>query len=127
MWTLPSNRHTHALTDLIEEQFYSRISNDKRPKHYRESDLADPKSSLDEKAKREKDTEKAVVQEGDMETVDASPAKNNTEKGKRQYSKRPLLAAVHSAFFWRWWTAGFLLLCSSKNIQSHSILSDKHS
>ncbi|KAI5122830.1 hypothetical protein M0805_003125 [Coniferiporia weirii] len=29
-----------------------------------------------------------------------------------KYSKHPLLAAIHAAFFWRWWVAGSMKLCA---------------
>ncbi|KAH8110164.1 multidrug resistance-associated ABC transporter [Phellopilus nigrolimitatus] len=41
---------------------------------------------------------------------------------KQKYPKRPLLSAVHSAFFWRWWIAGSLKLCAGGFLDHADIL-----
>ena len=131
MWSLPPERRTAALTNLIETAFYKRVPLEQRPKYLKEvnaPDATDVSNSSD--SNKGKDPEKAARCEDEKEedNGDIQSAKNrpgnmkadgesqNAKTGKsrkEKYSKRPLLAAAHAAFFWRWWTAGLLLLCSS--------------
>lgn len=133
MWSLPPNRRTAALTDLIEAEFYKRIPPEQRPKHLRgSSDPADAEN--DKHDEKEKELENRREDEGEFDAApstqnDPSPTPGSKSKGKvktkktkdgtiegageEKYGKRPLLAAVHAAFFWRWWTAGLLLLIAS--------------
>ncbi|EJD02283.1 multidrug resistance-associated ABC transporter [Fomitiporia mediterranea MF3/22] len=136
LWSLPPNRRTDALTNLVESHFYVRVPPDKQPAHFQ--DIAGPsakeKNVGDYASTGERDIEKAANDGGITPSDSLSEAKvkkqakpklsffrhkpaqeqtkNTSAEGPTKYPKHPLLSAIHAAFFWRWWTAGLLKLFS---------------
>ncbi|KAL5489922.1 hypothetical protein ACEPAI_4754 [Sanghuangporus weigelae] len=134
LWSLPPERRTEALTNLVEEHFYKRLPPEKRPSYMRR-DSCEKQVNVsrecgpgDEKEEREKPEDLEATPPDSITNVESvdekrpkfsflkykkvrqSTSKDAEKKDPPKYSKRPLLSAVHVAFFWRWWSAGFLKL-----------------
>ncbi|THH01938.1 hypothetical protein EW145_g6827, partial [Phellinidium pouzarii] len=130
LWTLPPQRQTSALADLIETNFYSRVPPENRPARLRGLHTGSGNASSGSKVnvngkEKDKDTEKDVIPElGDAKTnrskgscMPACLRRKNWVQGRKppnsnKYTKRPLVNAVHAAFFWSWWAAGAMKLCA---------------
>ncbi|KAL5511261.1 hypothetical protein ACEPAH_4476 [Sanghuangporus vaninii] len=134
LWSLPPERRTEALTNLVEEHFYKRLPPEKRPSYMRRDSSGDQRNESskcdpgDEKGESEKAEDFEATPPDSITNVESmdgkrpkfsflklkntrqSISKDADKKDPPRYSKRPLLSAVHAAFFWRWWSAGFLKL-----------------
>ncbi|KLO13407.1 multidrug resistance-associated ABC transporter [Schizopora paradoxa] len=110
LYTLPDRRHTHNLTDRIENSFYSRVPPKERPKGFvfgdEENDSVDHTNGANGASEKEKDVEVGSSDDGrEGKTAEATRGK----KAAKKYDSS-LLHAIHSAFFWRWWYAGVMKL-----------------
>ncbi len=111
MYPLPTRRSTHSLTDRIERAFYARVSPKERPKGYIFGD--EEKPSADDgggEGEKEKDVEAGSVDDG----KDGKAVKAKGKKDQKKYDAS-LLHAIHSAFFWRWWSAGLMKLFAGEH------------
>ncbi|KLO19493.1 multidrug resistance-associated ABC transporter [Schizopora paradoxa] len=110
LYTLPTRRHAHNLTDRIERAFYSRVPPEKRPRGFSfgVEENAAPSAGRGSDPQGEKDTEAQTnVEEKAGELYEGKRGRKNRRTKKYDSS---LLQAIHSAFFWRWWGAGLMLL-----------------
>ena len=112
------------MADLIESHFYALIPPEKRPRlsstasHGQvEDDATNSEETPRDNEKSPEDGKAEMKDEGRLHSRGGLPVKSLDEVKngkKRKYPKRPLLSAIHRAFFWRWWIAGLLDLCASK-------------
>ena len=104
-------RELDALADLIEAHFYAAVPPEQRPKaSFEKPDSTAEGSSTDDGSS---ENEKATPTKEILGARSGLAVKQDPEGElgkKRKYSKRPLLSAIHRAFFWRWWMAGAMKL-----------------
>ena len=103
--------------------------NESSPADENEKDTTDKPHKVDEIAKKEdtlrtNETNEASIPAAStpatatISTVTTSENEMNNEKNegdkprkkKSKYPSRPLLATLHTTFFWRWWSAGIMKL-----------------
>lgn len=64
-----------------------------------------------------------TTNDGDAKQTERKGTAQDTDKKKKtKYPSRPLLAALHATFFWRWWIAGAMKLCAGKHSFHHKII-----
>lgn len=64
-----------------------------------------------------------TTNDGDAKQTERKDTAQDTDKKKKtKYPSRPLLAALHATFFWRWWIAGAMKLCAGKHSFHHKII-----
>lgn len=105
------------MTDLIERDFYARLPFEERPKSFLFGDegktLASHNSDADDNKEKEKKDVEAGAGEEEKSTNGAGEKK---DEGKDKKSNSYLLRAIHSVFFWRWWSAGLMLLFAGQYV-----------
>ena len=113
LYTLPIRRQTHTLTNVIERSFYSRVDPKQRPKglHFNDELNASTsdQGSSDTRFENEKDLEAEINSD--------EKRKGGADKTKGKKYDASLVRAIHSAFFWRWWSAGLMKLCAGELIR----------
>lgn len=65
-----------------------------------------------------------TTNDGDAKQTERKDTAQDTYKKKKKKSKypsRPLLAALHATFFWRWWIAGAMKLCAGERSFNYKI------
>ncbi|CAA7257506.1 unnamed protein product [Cyclocybe aegerita] len=93
-WELPEHRHTAAITNEVEANFYARCPPEKRPLFMRDS-------KSEEGGKAFSEPEKGKDIEGTPATTGQQPIYDES-----------LFKALHKTFFRRIWSSAFLLLAS---------------
>ncbi|KAJ3517101.1 hypothetical protein NLJ89_g715 [Agrocybe chaxingu] len=94
-WELPEHRHTAAITNEVEANFYARCPPEKRPPFMRDS------KSEEEETEKNSEPEKG-------EDIEGTPAAT----GQQPVYDQSLFKALHKTFFRRIWSSAFLLLAS---------------
>lgn len=106
------------MTDLIERDFYARLPLEERPKSFLFGDEgktpADHNNDVDDNKEKEKKDIEASAGEEEKFTNGAGEKK---DEGKDKKSNSYLLRAIHSVFFWRWWSAGLMLLFAGQYVR----------
>lgn len=65
-----------------------------------------------------------TTNDGDAKQTERNDTAKDAEKKKKsKYPSRPLLAALHATFFWRWWIAGAMKLCAGECSFNYKIIS----
>ncbi|KAG6916302.1 hypothetical protein DXG01_007459 [Tephrocybe rancida] len=102
LWELPPHQLTSAISDALEDNFFSRCEPEKRPRSMQpELTPSQSKEEFDEK----------------LEAPTAQPA----DKPKKSKYDSSLFYALHTTFFVRIWVAGFLKLGSDEQKASGQI------
>lgn len=99
-WELPQERLTGSVTDSLETNFYSRCPPEKRPESLRDS------------LKAPEDADASSLSEKEGPEVIGTTA---VEDSKSSPYDSSLIKALHTTFFYSWWTAGVLQLLSGKS------------
>lgn len=65
-----------------------------------------------------------TTNDGDAKQMERKDTAKDTDKKKKKskYPSRPLLAALHATFFWRWWIAGAMKLCAGEKSLNYKIV-----
>lgn len=62
-----------------------------------------------------------TTNDGDAKKTEQNETAKDKKK-KSKYPSRPLLAALHATFFWRWWIAGAMKLCAGERSFNYKIV-----
>jgi ATP-binding cassette subfamily C (CFTR/MRP) protein 1 len=111
LWEFPKNLQTSSIASEVEANFFQRCPPEQRPSFLRPDNphsLSPP--PYDEDAAKGVDLE--------------SNPKGGQRKGKKVVYDSSLVKALHQTFFYRWWFAGLLKLCSGAT--SGSLLTKHH-
>lgn len=99
------------MTDVMELNFYSRCSPEQRPAFLR--------AKLRNAKEEDEDTAKVKIIKEKVDPDNKNAGGSSTlplvdEKNSGSVYDAPLVKALHTTFFFRWWISGILKLCSGK-------------
>ncbi|KAI8970550.1 multidrug resistance-associated ABC transporter [Trametes punicea] len=120
-WELPESRLTGNLTERVEKAFYRRCPPAERPVFVDDrihGSFEDEERPSDVSSQISNSTKHGTAEKSDLKVADkpslqdADRKRAETADGKQPKYDSSLLKALHSVFWFQWWSAGILKLCS---------------
>ncbi|KAI0777639.1 multidrug resistance-associated ABC transporter [Trametes elegans] len=118
-WELPISSLTDTLTERVEQAFYERCTPEERPAFvlaengdtHNTGEVSRQTSNSTKQACAETSDERPVESANGLGPIDSKKKANSPGGSKPKYDSS-LLKALHNVFWFQWWTAGVLKLCS---------------